>query len=91
MQVRHLDGNRNNNAASNLAWGTKAENEADKFQHGTTPKGEANPQAKLTRAAVDKMKVVRASTGRSFAKIAAQFGVSTMTAHRAITGVSWND
>jgi hypothetical protein len=32
--VRHLDGNPANNAASNLAWGTQAENAADTTAHG---------------------------------------------------------
>lgn len=35
MQVRHLDGQVLNNAATNLAWGTAAENERDKVRHGT--------------------------------------------------------
>lgn len=35
QEVRHLDGNRRNNAASNLAWGTRAENMQDAVRHGT--------------------------------------------------------
>lgn len=35
MQVRHLDGNRLNNALSNLAYGTQSENVQDSLQHGT--------------------------------------------------------
>jgi len=34
-QVRHLDGSKVNNAASNLAWGTIQENMRDKVEHGT--------------------------------------------------------
>lgn len=33
MVTRHLDGNPANNHLSNLAWGTRAENEADKRRH----------------------------------------------------------
>ena len=33
--VRHLDGSRDNNHASNLAWGTFAENSQDSVAHGT--------------------------------------------------------
>lgn len=33
MVTRHLDGNPANNHLSNLAWGTHAENEADKKRH----------------------------------------------------------
>lgn len=39
MECRHLDGNRSNNALSNLRWGTKLENEADKDRHGKRPRG----------------------------------------------------
>lgn len=91
MQVRHLDGDRTNNAASNLAWGTARENSDDCKRHGTTPKGERNPQARLSKGAVEAMRLHRQRTGQSFKQIAAQFGVTAMTAHRAITGVSWND
>lgn len=38
MEVRHLDGNRLNNDASNLAFGTRAENMQDKLRHGTNHK-----------------------------------------------------
>lgn len=38
-EVRHLDGNKMNNCASNLAWGTKTENAADREAHGRTSRG----------------------------------------------------
>lgn len=34
-EVRHLDGNRLNNAAENLRWGTPSENRHDSVRHGT--------------------------------------------------------
>lgn len=34
-EVRHLNGNQTDNAASNLAWGTSSENHQDTLRHGT--------------------------------------------------------
>lgn len=88
-ECRHLDGDKTNNAASNLAWGTKLENEADRIGHGTTVRGENNPMAKLTYAKVQEIKDYRSKTGDSYRLIGLKFGVSTMTAFRAATGQSW--
>lgn len=35
-EVRHLDGNKLNNNIFNLAWGTRADNAADRERHGNT-------------------------------------------------------
>jgi HNH endonuclease len=88
-QCRHLDGDRSNNAAANLAWGTPKENNADKAAHGTAAYGEKNPMAALSAGAVLAMRRRREKTGDSYAAIARAYGVSTMTAYRAITGQSW--
>jgi hypothetical protein len=37
--VRHLDGNKHNNHASNLAWGSQRDNAADRERHGRTSRG----------------------------------------------------
>lgn len=91
MECRHLDGDKKNNAAANLAWGTKAENEKDKQDHGTTLSGEKNAMAKLNEHEVKKMRLHRKSTGESYARIAKAFGVSAMTAYRAITQKNWRN
>ena len=61
-EIRHLDGDRMNPRAENLAWGTKSENARDRLRHGTdkaaanaaktihTRKGEKASTAKLTDA-----------------------------------------
>ena len=39
VEVRHLNGNRHDNRALNLAWGTAKENAMDREQHGRTSRG----------------------------------------------------
>lgn len=89
MECRHLDGDRENNAPSNLAWGTRAENHRDKAAHGTSPQGERHPMAKLDAAKVKALRA-RRQEGISFAALAEEFGVTPMTAHRAVTGKNWS-
>jgi hypothetical protein len=87
---RHLDGDKTNNASANLAWGTQSQNNLDKEAHGTSPHGERNPMAKLSSAVVSEMRSERDASGTSYAKIAKKFGISTMTAFRAVTGRAWS-
>lgn len=47
-QVRHLDGNRENNVPENLCWGTQEENWQDRIAHGNGIAGEKHHAAKLT-------------------------------------------
>lgn len=89
MHCRHLDGNPRNNKPGNLAWGTPAENNADKIIHGTATVGERNPHSKLTSSCVLRMRQIRRATGISYSKLAREFNVSTMTAYRAVTKQSW--
>jgi hypothetical protein len=44
-EVRHLDGDPLNNAASNLAWGTRKDNAADRERHGRTSRGPSHSAA----------------------------------------------
>lgn len=44
-EIRHLDGNRNNPHADNLAWGTQQDNADDRERHGRTSRGESHSQA----------------------------------------------
>jgi hypothetical protein len=88
-ECRHLDGDKRNNSAANLAWGTPSENNRDKEAHGTAPIGEKNPMARLTPEIVYMMRKMRAEEEAAYSVIGARFGVSTMTAFRAVSGQSW--
>jgi hypothetical protein len=77
-EVRHLDGNPLNACAGNLAWGTSKENAADCLRHGTFPRGERSPHAKLTDAQVAE---IRASH-EHYRSVAEKFGISPNYVHQ---------
>lgn len=89
LEVRHIDGNSENNDATNLCWGTRAQNMRDKERHGTAPWGERHGRSKLTGDDVREMRRLRRE-GVAVRSIAKQFGMSVMATHRAVTGVSWS-
>jgi hypothetical protein len=72
----HRDGDKSNNALLNLAWRTHAENENDKYKHGTTIHGERNHQAKLTEESVKKIRELHSSGQFSQKRISEMYDVS---------------
>jgi len=50
LQVRHLDGTRQNNKPDNLCWGTQQENWQDRKSHGRGMEGEKHHASKLSDA-----------------------------------------
>jgi len=88
MQARHLSGNERDNRHENLTWGTPTENAADKARHGTTVRGEAIRQAKLTEQFVIEARRL-AAAGVNYAEIGRRFGVHKSTIRRAVIGERW--
>lgn len=88
QQCRHIDGNGQNNAASNLAWGSAKQNSGDMFIHGTAMTGEKNPMSKLTKSKVEEIRE-RASSGETQRSIAKFFNVSPMTVSRIVRKELW--
>jgi hypothetical protein len=68
--------------------GTRLDNMKDCVSKGRSCRGEKHGNAKLTWSAVSAMKEQRAD-GRTYEKIAKSFGVTRVTAYRAITGICW--
>jgi hypothetical protein len=85
QETRHLDGNKENNALSNLVWGTHSENVGDQIRHGTDTRGERNGQAKLTREIAES---IRAS-GEQGKDLAKRYGVSQATICRTRKGLRY--
>lgn len=83
--VRHLDGDRFNNAASNLSWGTYKDNEQDKKRHGTWYD---RCSGKLSRDQVLGIReLVR--VGATHQTVAKKYGVSRPTITRTVNRKIW--
>ena len=87
QECRHFpDPNPNNNHISNLKWGTRKENEADKIIHGTYNHiGEKNPAAKLT----NKEALLISKDQRPSRKLAKIYNVSKSTILRIKSQQAW--
>ena len=75
MECLHGDGDHTNNKLSNLRWGTRKENMADKKRHGTQTCGESHHASRLTEAQV---RAIRLDYRPSRA-VAADYEVSFVT------------
>jgi hypothetical protein len=85
FHAAHLDGNKTNNCAGNLAWATPVENERHKRLHGTAIVGEAQAQAKLTEVAAREIWLSRAPSRAE----AAKWGVSRQVILKIRAGRGW--
>lgn len=72
-QARHLNGDRTDNRAVNLAWGSNRENCLDARNHGTWTHGDRHGGAKLT---ADDVRLIRSLKGIATRKeLAARFNI----------------
>lgn len=74
LEVRHKNGRKINCRASNLHYGTVAQNQADSKRHGTNARGERNGAAKLTARNVRRIR--RLAGSRTQADLAEEYNVS---------------
>ena len=86
--VRHLDCNRFNNTAINLAWGSPKENAMDSVRAGKIKKGPQSQYAKLSAEEANELQKLR-SSGHTFKSLGEQFGVARTTAQRVCTKDQW--
>lgn len=71
-----------------LSWKTRAENAADRLRDGTAPRGERNPYAKLTAAAVIAIRSEHAA-GHLQREIAVRHGVTQRTVSDVVRRNTW--
>ena len=83
-EVRHLDGNPEHNALTNLRWGTRLENSHDKTLHGTEPHGEG----KQPHVDQGEVLVIR-DEPRASRIVGAEYGVSHTAVLRIRRGERW--
>lgn len=87
-EVRHGPNGKLDNRASELCYGTSAQNHADRLRDGTSNQGERHGNAKLTDAIVAECRR-RHAAGESQLSLALEFGVSKSVMHHAIWGMTW--
>lgn len=90
-EVNHLDGNKANNRVENLAYVTPSENVRHAVRNGLrkSPRGEDHSQAKLSAAAVKRIRLDYQRGGVTQMEIARRYAVSDKTISAIVTRRSW--
>jgi transposase len=90
MDIRHGSTDRTDNRASNLSYGSRADNEADKVRDGVSNRGERCGSAKLNRDQVRQARRLFASQGLpALPDLAERWSVSQSTIYQVVTRVRW--
>lgn len=91
MEVRHLNGQKNDNRLENLVYGTPKENQADKRLHGTQPLGPTHPLSKLSYIKAEAVRELYATGRFGYSDLADVFEVGSGSIRKIISGGTWRD
>ena len=90
LQGCHNDGNKENNALSNLRWDTPVANIADSIRHGTRAVKERHGSHKLTQEKVSEIRTAFQNKETwSASKYAQKFGVTSRAINDVVRGKTW--
>lgn len=89
LMTRHLDGDKTNNAPSNLKYGTAKENSEDAIRHGTRPKGCRGPNSKFEDSEV-RMLRDQYVNGRAIEDICFEYGLQEFSVMRMLLGSTYS-
>jgi len=89
QEVLHDDNDTANNRRTNLRYGTRVENTADKFRHGTFVLGTQHFNAKLTDDAVREIRRLYAEGDHTQAGLAKRYGVTQSIIGRVVLRKGW--
>jgi len=88
-EVMHLDNDGTNNCKENLRYGSHSCNSAFRVENGTSIRGEQNPNSKLTKKDIIKIRKLH-KQGVKQKDIASQFNVTYKNINYIILGKGWN-
>lgn len=88
MEGSHLDGDKQNNHFSNLAWETPAANSARRVDHHKLPQGETHGLARLSAVDIAAIRA-RASQGENYAAIGRTYGVHRNNVRSIVIRRTW--
>lgn len=90
-EINHIDGDKGNNAADNLEWVTRSQNQlhAERLGLINHARGERQGSAKLVAGDVRAIRRIRAETNKTLAEIGAMFGVTGSNIWAIVNRKSW--
>lgn len=83
--ARHLDDDRANNTAANLAWGTQADNVRDAVRNGRVPRGSNHHMTVLSEDQVVTLRI-RYEDGESASVLSREYGIDKYSVYNICSG-----